>query len=90
MTQAWRSKKYHCIHIASDGDSFQCSQGLCDADDVFECCASCSEYQGRDRGLGDTIKRATEKVGIKTCGKCQKRREALNKLSQRLYEGLKK
>jgi hypothetical protein len=32
------------------------------------------------RGLGDVIARATSAVGIKPCGGCQKRREALNKL----------
>ena len=34
----------------------------------------------RITGLGDVIARATSAVGIKPCGGCQKRREALNKL----------
>ena len=33
-----------------------------------------------DRGLGDTIKRATEKVGIKPCGGCKQRQEKLNQM----------
>jgi hypothetical protein len=32
-----------------------------------------------DKGLGDTIARATKAVGIKPCTPCQKRREKLNK-----------
>ena len=58
----------------------------CDNDDVFECCATCVDYEGRDRGLGDTIKRATSAVGIKPCGKCQKRREKLNRMTSRFYD----
>ena len=33
----------------------------------------------QDKGLGDTIKRVANAVGIKPCGKCMKRAEALNK-----------
>ena len=86
MTQAWRSKKYHCINIQKDSERVVCRLDLCSDDDVFKCCATCSEYTGRDRGLGDTIKRATEAMGIKSCGKCQKRREALNKMTKKLYK----
>jgi hypothetical protein len=32
------------------------------------------------RGLGDVVAAATSAIGIKPCGKCQKRREALNRL----------
>jgi hypothetical protein len=35
------------------------------------------------RGLGDVIKDATKAVGIKPCEGCQKRAEALNRLSRR-------
>lgn len=31
------------------------------------------------RGLGDVVARATKAVGIQPCGRCQKRREWLNK-----------
>lgn len=31
------------------------------------------------RGLGDVIASATKALGIKTCGPCNQRREALNK-----------
>ena len=34
----------------------------------------------RITGLGDVIARATSAVGIKQCGGCKKRQEALNKL----------
>ena len=33
----------------------------------------------QDKGLGDTIQRATSAIGIKPCGKCRKRAEALNR-----------
>lgn len=85
MTQAWRSKKYHCIHLERSSGGYRCSLDLCSDDDVFRCCETCSEYRGRDRGLGDTIKRATDRLGIKPCGGCQKRREALNRMTGKLY-----
>jgi hypothetical protein len=31
-----------------------------------------------DKGVGDTVKRVVDKVGIKECGGCAKRREILN------------
>ena len=34
----------------------------------------------RWRGLGDVVAAATKAVGIKPCGGCQKRREALNRM----------
>ena len=33
----------------------------------------------KSRGLGDTIAKATKKVGIKPCGGCKKRQAMLNK-----------
>lgn len=38
------------------------------------------EADGKIRGLGDVVAAATKAVGIKPCGGCQKRREALNKM----------
>lgn len=35
---------------------------------------------GESRGLGDTIKKVTNKLGIKQCGACKKRQMRLNKL----------
>lgn len=32
------------------------------------------------KGLGDTIKKVTEKLGIKQCGGCKRRQEKLNRL----------
>ena len=34
----------------------------------------------RIRGLGDVVAKVTKAVGIKPCGPCQKRREALNRM----------
>ena len=39
-----------------------------------------SDVKKQSSGLGDTIAKATKAVGIKPCGKCQKRREKLNKM----------
>jgi len=33
----------------------------------------------KDIGLGDVIKRATSAVGVRPCGGCRKRAEALNR-----------
>jgi len=35
---------------------------------------------GESRGLGDTIKKVTNKLGIKQCGACKKRQLRLNSL----------
>jgi hypothetical protein len=35
--------------------------------------------RGKTVGLGDAVKRATSSVGIKPCGGCQRRAEALNR-----------
>lgn len=34
----------------------------------------------KSKGLGDTIKKMTDAVGIKQCGACKKRQEKLNKM----------
>jgi len=34
----------------------------------------------RSKGLGDTIAKITNAVGIKPCGACKKRQEKLNKM----------
>ena len=36
--------------------------------------------EGPVRGLGDVVAKVTKAVGIKPCGPCQKRREALNRM----------
>ena len=36
--------------------------------------------EAESKGLGDTIKKVTGKMGIKQCGGCKKRQAALNKL----------
>ena len=43
-------------------------------------CAQCAQYEGPIRGAGDAVKLVTSALGIKTCGGCQQRREALNRL----------
>jgi|13_taG_2_1085334.scaffolds.fasta_scaffold00161_4 hypothetical protein len=34
----------------------------------------------KSKGLGDTVKKVTEKLGIKQCGGCKRRQEKLNRL----------
>jgi hypothetical protein len=34
----------------------------------------------RSRGLGDTIAKVTKAIGVRPCGGCNKRQEALNRL----------
>lgn len=36
--------------------------------------------ENESKGLGDTIKKVTDKLGIKQCGKCKKRQAKLNKM----------
>ncbi len=88
---AWRRKKYKCRHTLQNDDGItECGIGLCQLPVLMECCVECPDYEGRDRGLGDTIARATKMAGIKTCGGCQKRREALNKMTGKLYDKIGK
>jgi len=88
MTARWRRKKYLCLHAKKEsGDQeWTCGIDLCSLPVLLDCCESCEKYLGRDRGLGDTIKRAAEALGAKTCGGCQGRREALNRLTRKLYD----
>ena len=39
-----------------------------------------SDRPAKSQGLGDTIAKLTDKLGIKKCGKCKKRQEAINKI----------
>ena len=39
-----------------------------------------ADVPDKSRGLGDTIAKATKKVGIKPCGACKKRQALLNKM----------
>jgi hypothetical protein len=41
---------------------------------------SSSNPPEKSRGLGDTIKKVTRKMGIKQCSACKKRQERLNKM----------
>ena len=42
-------------------------------------CRSCPAYDGPIRGAGDVIATVTKAFRIEACGKCQQRREALNR-----------
>ena len=38
------------------------------------------EKKEPSKGLGDTVKKITDKMGIKPCGGCNRRRKKLNRL----------
>jgi hypothetical protein len=49
--------------------------------DEKPCCQETVEKsRSRIRGLGDVVAAATSAVGVKPCGGCKKRQEALNKM----------
>lgn len=43
----------------------------------------------KSEGLGDTIKKVTDKLGIKQCGGCKRRQEKLNRLFPYKKDGKK-
>lgn len=43
----------------------------------------------KSKGLGDTIKKVTDKLGIKQCGGCKRRQEKLNRLFPYKKDGKK-
>lgn len=71
-----------CQHLL-DG---RCVHGFHGGTPTPDQCRACEEFAPvsvggrRLRGLGDLVAAATKAVGIKPCGGCQKRREALNRM----------
>ena len=72
-----------CDHHNGEG----CSLGLFGGRPSPGVCATCDQYQGKPRGIGDMVQKVAEKTGIKSvvekvagkdCG-CGKRRDILNK-----------
>ena len=61
---------------------FRCRLGLFEDIEMPECCATCSRYSGPSRGVGERIKKITDKLGIKQCGGCAKRQAMLNRASE--------
>jgi len=82
---AIRLDKYPCKHATQIDEGIVCSIGLCEDNKLDECCPTCDMYIGPDRGLGDTVKRATNAVGFKTCGGCEQRRKKLNSITEMFY-----
>jgi len=65
---------YRLVHL-------QCTHpAVAPARPTAEQCAKCPHYLGPARGLGDVVANVTHAVGIRPCGGCQKRREALNQI----------
>ena len=75
------STKCNYASKLTDEDMVICTLGLCADGELDSCCNSCESYEGPSRGLGDRVANLTKAVGIKPCGGCQKRREALNKMT---------
>ena len=74
-----------CDHHNGHG----CSLGLFGGRPSPGVCATCDQYQGKPRGIGDMVQKVAEKTGIKSlvekvagkdCG-CAGRRDKLNKLA---------
>ena len=57
-----------------------CMLGHFDGSPDHEDCQTCSSYQGRSRGAGDVVARASKLVRIKPCQGCKKRQTLLNRL----------
>ena len=72
-----------CDHHNGEG----CSLGLFGGRPSPGVCATCDQYQGKPRGIGDIVQKVAEKTGVKAvvekvagkdCG-CGRRRDKLNK-----------
>lgn len=70
------STRVHCRGCRTDPDWCERVTGLRE----FECPYGVTADNLPSRGLGDTVAKATSKLGIKPCGKCKKRQNKLNKI----------
>jgi len=71
-------------YLKKNGESTPRIQKLLDeakakARAAAEARAAEAETRKLSRGLGDTVKKITDKLGIKQCGKCKRRQELFNK-----------
>ena len=77
------TRKHKCAHVVHVPDIAEdvCGISVCHAHSLDQCCPTCEHYSGPSRGLGDQLKKVTDKAGIKPCGGCMQRRAALNRLT---------
>jgi hypothetical protein len=83
-----------CTH-AINGRQIQCSMRNNRTVSIGVCLLTCKDYEGPERtdelkaklipltvsrGVGDTIAKVTRAIGVKPCGGCKKRQEALNRI----------
>ena len=83
-------QEVHCITCRNRENGYKFRESLSKAfklpnDEInFECPYGKEwEHKSKSKGLGDTLKKAIEKVTlgkVKPCGGCKKRQEKLNKL----------
>jgi len=66
----------HCRTCRTDADWRERVVGVRD----FDCPHGVTTLNMPVRGAGDVIENLTASVGIKPCGGCKKRRDALNKM----------
>ncbi|MDB4261474.1 hypothetical protein N9878_01265 [bacterium] len=65
-----------CVGCRTDADWRERVTGVRD----FDCPHGVTEATIPSRGVGDTIAKITDKLGIKKCGGCAKRQAKANKL----------
>ena len=72
--------KHHTTTLDRQGKEMSvCKLGLFGGSPNLSNCMSCESYEGRVRGLGDVVAKATKAFGIKPCSKCKERQKKLNK-----------
>ncbi|HCD32347.1 MAG TPA: hypothetical protein DER01_08050 [Phycisphaerales bacterium] len=70
-------------HDCKISDGGCCNKGIYQQPSHGICLNICNQYDGPDRGLGDSVQRVIHKLSagrIKPCGKCRKRQNKLNQL----------
>lgn len=72
--------KHHATTLDNKGETMSvCKLGLFEGSPSLQECMSCESYEGKVRGLGDVIAKATKAFGVKPCSKCKERQKKLNK-----------
>jgi hypothetical protein len=71
--------KHAELSVVNQVEKTKCGLGLFGGAPKLADCMSCDSYDGRVRGLGDMVAKATSAFGVKPCGKCKERQRKLNK-----------
>lgn len=65
----------NCLHLVNSG---ACGLGLHPGRVSPGTCFRCPQYDGPSRGVGDTVAKMLDSVGVRKCGKCRERQAKLN------------